>query len=318
MLAKLKIFWELLSETMDEYVEDHVAKFSASLAYYTIFSVGPLLMVLVYLLGLVYHKNASDELFAQIGQYAGADNARQLQSILNNLNVSNSSRLFNIIGIVVFVYSSTSIFTEIQSSINYMWDIKAKPKRGWVKILANRLLSFLLILGSGLLLLVSLVLNVVVDFVTGQLNRFHFLQQHFKNIDVGFLSAMNTLILFAIVTFLFFVFFMVLPDGKIHWKDGLVGASFTGVLFLIGKFLITWYLTSSKLISAYGAAASLIILLSWVYYSAMILYFGAEFTDVYARKCGRGVSVKKTAVFIIKREAKELPTMKTHHEEPLH
>ena len=112
MLAKLKIFWELLSETMDEYVEDHVAKFSASLAYYTIFSVGPLLMVLVYLLGLVYHKNASDELFAQIGQYAGADNARQLQSILNNLNVSNSSRLFNIIGIVVFVYSSTSIFTD--------------------------------------------------------------------------------------------------------------------------------------------------------------------------------------------------------------
>lgn len=315
--AKLKVFWELLVETADEYVEDHVAKFSASLAYYTIFSIGPLLLVIIHLLGLFYKQNASHEVFMQLSQFIGPSSAEQLESLLNNMNTSNSSRLFNIIGIAVFVYSATSIFTEIQSSINYMWSIKSKPNRGWLKMLTNRALSFVLIISAGLLLIASLVLNVIVDMITGQLNQFQYLQQHLQQIDVGFIALLNTAVLYVIVTFLFFIIFMVLPDGKIHWKDNLVGASFTGVLFLIGKFLITWYLTSSKLITAYGAAASVIILLSWIYYSAMILYFGAEFTDVYARKCGRGVSVKKTAVFVIKRESKELPAMKTHHEEHL-
>ena len=143
------------------------------------------------------------------------------------------------------------------------------------------------------------------------------LQQYLGKDNIALFSTINTGVLFIIVTFLFVVIFKVLPDAIIHWKDAVVGASFTGVLFLIGKFLITWYLTSSKLITAYGAAASLIILLSWIYYSALILYFGAEFTDVYARKCGRGVVVKKSAVFIIKREAKELPTLKTHVDEDL-
>ncbi len=318
MLKKLRTFWDLLIEASDEFTEDHVTKLSASLAYYTIFSIGPLLLVIIHVLGIFYKKDASKYVFEQASQFIGPSGAEQMESILNNMDTSNNSLVFGVIGVLVLIFSATSIFTEIQSSINYMWSVKAKPKRGWLKYISDRLLSFVLIIGAGVLLVASVLLNVILDMVAGQLERFTFLQHHLGNTDIGLLTAVNTGILFVIVTFVYAIIFKVLPDARIHWKDAFIGASFTGVLFLIGKFLITWYLSNSKLITAYGAAASLIILLSWIYYSALILYFGAEFTDVYARKCGRGVTVKKTAVFVLKREAKELPTLKTHVDEELH
>ncbi len=319
MLSRLRTFWELLVEAGDEFTEDHVTKLSASLAYYTIFSIGPLLLVIIHVLGLFYQKKeAAGHVIEQASQFIGPSGAEQLKSMLDNMDTSNNSLVFGIIGVLVLIFSATSIFTEIQSSINYMWSVKAKPKRGWLKYMRDRLLSFVLIIGGGMLLIASLLVNVILDMVTGQLQRFTFLQHHLGNTDIGLLTAVNTGILFVIVTFVYAIIFKVLPDARIHWKDAFIGASFTGVLFLIGKFLITWYLSNSKLITAYGAAASLIILLSWIYYSALILYFGAEFTDVYARKCGNGVKVKRTAVFILKRESKELPTLKTHVDQDLH
>jgi len=317
--SALHTFWELLKETGDEFVEDHVTKFSASLAYYTIFSIGPLLLVIIHIIGLIYKKkDASSAIFNHIAQFVGASGAEQLKAILDKMNTNNNSTLFGVIGILVFVYSATSIFTEIQSSINYMWSVKARPKRGWLKIITDRLISLVLIVGLGLLLIASLLLTVIGDMINGQLQRFPKLEQILGHDNIIVLTSLNTGILFVIVTFLFWVIFKVLPDAKIHWRDALVGASFTGVLFLIGKFLISLYLTSSKLVTVYGAAASLIILLSWIYYSALILYFGAEFTEVYARKVGNGVLVKRTAVFVIKREAKELPKLKKHTVEDLH
>ncbi len=313
------MFWELLKETYTEFEEDHVTKFSASLAYYTIFSIGPLLLVMIHVIGLIYKRGeASSAVFAQVSQFIGPSGAEQLQGMFDKMNTKNNSTLFGIIGILVFVYSATSIFTEIQSSINYMWSVKARPKRGWVKIIADRLVSLVLIVGLGLLLIASLLLNVIGDMINGQLHRFPKLEQFLGHDNIILLTSLNTGVLFVVVTILFAIIFKVLPDAKIHWRDVLVGAAFTGVLFLIGKFLISIYLTSSKLVTVYGAAASLIILLSWIYYSALILYFGAEFTDVYARKCGSGVQVKRTAVFVIKREAKELPKLKTHIDEDLH
>jgi membrane protein len=318
MLARLRTFWELLKETGDEFVDDHVTKLSASLAYYTIFSIGPLLLVIINLIGFIsQQKDTSSRVFAEIAKFIGPDSAHQLEALIGKMNTTNSSKLFNIIGILVFVFSATSIFTEMQSSINYIWSIKAKPKRGWLKLLTDRLLSFVIIVSSGLIMIASLIINVILDTIAGQLERFELLQKYLGGANIVLFTVVSTAVLFVIVTALFAMIFAVLPDARMHWKDILAGASFTGVLFLIGKFLITWYLGSSKLISAYGAAASLIILLSWIYYSALILYFGAEFTDVYARKCGRGVRVKKTAVFIIKREAKELPSLKTHVDENL-
>jgi membrane protein len=319
MLKPLKTFWELLKETSNEFGDDHASKLSASLAYYTIFSIGPLLLVIIHVIGIFYKKKeaANELVFDRIAQIIGPTSTDQLKSILDNIDNTNNSTLFGIIGILVFIYSSTSIFTEMQSSINYLWSVKAMPKRGWLKHITDRLLSFLLIIGAGILLIASLVLNVIVDTITGQIERFHYLEQYLGGLNFVLIAAINTGVLFVIVTFLFGVIFKVLPDASIHWKDVTIGAAFTGVLFIIGKFLITWYLTSSKLITAYGAAASLIILLSWIYYSALIVYFGAEFTDVYARKCGRGVKVKKNAVFVLKRDAKELPSLKTHVTEDL-
>lgn len=324
MLRRKKIkhgfatFWDLLKATADEYLEDHVSKFSASLAYYTIFSIGPLLLVIIHVIGIIYARgDARAAVFDKVTQFVGPGAAEQLEGLFDKMNTANNSTLFGVIGILVFVYSATSIFTEMKSSINYMWSVKARPKREWLKIITDRLLSLLFIVGIGVFLVGVLLLSVIGDAVSGQLHRFPVIANLLGEKNIWLLSGVNTGTLFVVMTLVFFVIFKVLPDAKIHWKDVLVGASFTSLLFLIGKFLISLYLTNSKLITAYGAAASLIILLSWIYYSALILYFGAEFTDVYARKVGRGVLVKKTAVFVIKREAKELPTLKTHIDEDL-
>lgn len=302
--SRLRNIFDLLKETGNEFSDDHATKLSASLAYYTIFSIGPLLLVVISILGRVYKREyVTEQLFAQVSNYIGKPGAAQLQSMLENMSGQQSSVLFSIIGAVVLFFGATGIFTEMQSSINYIWSIKSKPKRGWLKYIIDRLLSFLLILCMGTLFLATLLLNVVIDLISGKLHHF------VGSANVIFVKGGNIALLLLMVTFFFAVIYKVLPDARMAWKDVLVGASFTGVLFLIGKFLITWYLTTSTTVSAYGAAASLIILLSWIYYSALILYFGAEFTDVYARKFGSGITVKSTAVFIIKREAKELPAL---------
>jgi membrane protein len=318
MKARLRLIRELLEETITEFTEDHASKLSASLAYFTIFSIAPLLLVVIHMLDFFFHSGKAEaQVLDMVGQFVGESSAAELQGILKNMSLGGSNTLFGVIGIVVFVYSATSIFTEIKSSINYMWSVKAKPRRGWLKMITDRLVALLFIVGMGVLMIATLILNVVVDTIIAQIHRFTILQKLLGGADVAVVWGINTGALFLIVTIVFAIVFKALPDANIHWKDILVGASFTGALFIIGKILISWYLTSSKLISAYGAAASLIILLSWIYYSALIVYFGAEFTDVYARKCGRGVTVRKTAVFIYKREARELPRMATHTTEDL-
>jgi membrane protein len=309
MALKLKTFfrnfYDLLKEAGNDFLDDHGTKFSASLAYYTILSIGPILLVIITLMGFFYKKAyATSQLFEQIGQLLGDSESAQLKSILDSISKQNIGTLFGTIGILILLFSSTSIFTEIQSSINYIWSIRAKPKRSWLKYITDRLLSFVLIIGMGFLMLVTLFVNILIDLLSERLQRF------LGHSDILLLNTANIALLFVVVTFLFAVIYKVLPDAKIHWKDALLGASFTGVLFLIGKFSIGYYLGNSKVISAYGAAASIILLLSWVYYSAIILYFGAECTKVYAMKWGKGITVNESAVYIIKREAKDLPKLK--------
>jgi membrane protein len=311
MILRGRNIWAILKEAGRDFVDDHCTKLSASLAYYTLFSIGPLLLVVITLLGLFYKRTAATaEVFDQVGDAVGASTAQALENLLNNMHHQHNSTIFGIVGGVVFVFGATSVFTEIQSSINYVWSIKAKPKRSWVKYLTDRLMSFIFVLGLGLLLIVSLLLNVAVDIVAARLEHFVKLQHLVGNSDVLLIKGANLAILYVLVTLLFSIIYKVLPDAKIFWKDALVGALFASLLFLIGKFLITYYVSKSSLINSFGAAASFIILLSWVYYSAMILYFGAEFTKVYAMKWGKGITVLDTAVYIIKREAKELPNLK--------
>jgi membrane protein len=305
MFSVIRKFSNLLFEAGNEFIDDHATKLSASLAYYTIFAIGPLLLVIITLLGFFYKKPyVTTSLFDKLAGIIGKQGATQLHGVLDNISRQNNTTLFGIIGGIVLVFSATSIFTEIQSSINYIWSIRAKPKRSWLKYITDRLLSFVLVLGLGLLMIISLLLNLLTDLLNSRLTNF------LGDADYFLLKGTNIGLMFLIVTLLFTIIYKVLPDAGIAWIDALIGASFTGVLFLIGKFLITYYLGISKSINAYGAAASIILLLTWVYYSSMILYYGAEFTKVYAMKWGHGITVSENAVYIIKREAKELPLLK--------
>ncbi len=307
MFSRLRSFYMLLKAAGIEFVEDHATKLSASLAYYTIFSIGPLLLVVVTFLGFIYKKaTVTTEVFAQVSGIIGATATNELQGILANMSKQTNTTLFGVIGVLVFVFGATGIFSEIQSSINYIWSVKAKPKRSWLKYIQDRLLSLVLVIGLGFVMLVTIVANLLIDLLSGRLK--HLL----GDADIVLLKGANFTLLFIVVTFVFFIIFKVLPDAKINWRDALVGAVFTGVLFIIGKYLISYYLGLSRSINAYGAATSIILVLTWVYYSSMILYFGAEFTEMYAKNHGKDIRADKNAVHIIKHET----AMLEHHKHP--
>lgn len=302
MRAKVKNGFNLLKSTFTEFSEDNVMKLSASLAYYTVFSIGPLLLVIISLTGLFFEREAvTGKLYGQISGLIGVSGAEQVLKIIQSMREQQSAAKFGIIGAAILVFGATTVFTDIQDSINYIWSIRAKPKKGWLKYITNRLLSFSIIVGMGFLLIVSLFVNTLADLLTARLEELFVMEA------VLLFKGVNLLILFLIISFLFAVIYKVLPDARIRWKDAFVGAWFTGLLFLIGKFAIGYYLGNSDMGVTYGAAASVVVILSWVYYTATILYFGAEFTKVYALTKGGGIVPYDNAVFIIKREAKELP-----------
>lgn len=276
-------------------------KLSASLSYYTLFSLGPMLVVIISFAGIFYGREAaSGEIYDQVKGLIGPDAAVQVQNIIANIQHTDGGVTGAIIGITLLIIGATSVFNEIQSSINYIWSIRAKPEKGWVKILMNRLISFSLVISCGFILLVSLIINAVLDVLNERL------QAYFHNATYTLIYIVNNLIIFGVIGSLFAIIFKVLPDANIRWKDSFIGAGFTAVLFMIGKFLIGVYLGNSKIGITYGAAASIIIILLWVYYSSIILYFGAEFTKVYAIHNGAGIKPRKTAVFIVKQEVKEI------------
>jgi membrane protein len=241
------------------------------------------------------------KLYLQLSSLIGSEAALQTQNILSNAQQTHASTLGAIIGFTILFIGATGVFTEIQGSINFIWSVKAKPKKSWLKYLLNRLLSFSLVVGLGFVLLVSLILNALLTLLSETLTR------RFPEFPVSLFNLANSLFILVIITCLFAVIYKVLPDATIAWKDAWIGSIFTAALFLLGKFLIGYYLGRANLGVTYGTAASIIILLAWVYYSSVILYYGAEFTKVYALYSGEGIRPKQTAVFIIKSETKEIP-----------
>jgi len=294
-------FWRILKRAALDFIGDNGMKLSASLSYYTIFSIGPLLIIIISLAGIFYGKEAvQGKLYQQINGLVGDSAATQIQDIIQNIEKSHLSASGAIIGIGILLIGATGVFTEIQDSINYIWSVKAKPKKGWLHLLMNRLISFSLIISFGFILLVSLIVHAVVDLLHDTLLNY------FDVVTVYVFQGVNYALLMVIVTSLFAIIFKILPDASIRWKDSFVGASFTAVLFLIGKFLISFYLSKSNIGVTFGAAASIVLILLWVYYTSIILYFGAEFTKVFALSYGSGIQPDKSAVFIIKQESKEM------------
>ena len=254
------------------------------MSYYTIFSLPPLLIIIISLSGIFFGADAvRGEIFGQINGLVGNDAALQIQETLKNVKLSNSTTFATIVGIIILLIGASGVFTEIQDSINFIWGIKAKPKRGLIKFIYNRLMSFSMIGSVGFLLLVSLIINSLIEILNKRLAI------HFPQDAILMVYIINMLIVFIIITLLFTIIFKTLPDGKIAIRDCIIGASFTSFLFMIGKFAIGFYLGSYNIASIYGAAGSIILILAWVYYSAIILYFGAEFTKVYAHTHGQKI-----------------------------
>jgi membrane protein len=299
-MQKVKLFFSLLKDSFSAFMDDNGLKLSAALSYYTIFSLAPMLLVIISVLNFFYSNgNIQTELFDQITTLVGANAAQQLQEILKNAEMSNKSGVAAAIGVGTLLIGATGVFAEIQDSINFIWSIKSKPKKGWLQYLKNRLLSFSIILTLGFLLMVSLGINALVELLSSRL------EQLFSEASVVIFYILNMALLLGIITALFTVIFKVLPDGYLRWKECIVGATFTAILFLIGKFVISFYIGQADLGATYGASASIVILLTWVYYSSIILYFGAEFTKVYASLDGVAIAPNKHAVLIVRREIDE-------------
>src|SRR5215203_1682843 len=302
-MQKIKGLGKALKNAAIGFVDDNAFKLSAALSYYTVFALGPLLIIIISLTGIFFGKEAvQGRVYGQLTELVGSESALQIQNIIINIQNSQSTTNGAIVGIVILFIGATGVFTEMQDSINYIWSVKAKPKKSWLKFIINRLLSFSLIVGMGFILLVSLIMSALLTLLSDQLMRL--LPQY----TVALFEVVNTAIILIVISALFTVIFKLLPDAIIAWKDALMGAMLTAVLFLTGKFLIGYYIGRSNLGITYGTAASIIILLTWVYYSAMILYYGAEFTKMYALQTGSGIKPKQTAVFIIKKESREVPS----------
>ncbi|MEJ7627903.1 MAG: YihY/virulence factor BrkB family protein [Ferruginibacter sp.] len=283
--------WEVLKNSFKGFIDDKVLKLSASLAYYTVFSLAPLLIVLLFICGKIFGTEAIEgSVYGQIEGFVGSESALQLQEIVKNASISDKSNVAAVIGIITLLIGATSVFAEIQDSINSIWGLKPKPGKGIKLFLKTRLASFGVIGSLGFLLLVSLGVTAIVEALSNRL------KDNFPDVTVVVFYILNILITFIITSSLFAVIFKVLPDAKIKYKDVIAGAIATTLLFMLGKFGISFYISKSEVGSTYGAAGSLVVLLVWIYYSSVILYFGAEFTKAYAMKYGSPIHPNHYAV----------------------
>jgi membrane protein len=300
-MKKLSVYWKVFKKAAIDFNNDNAFKLSASLSYSTIFAIGPLLIVVISLAGIFWGREAVEgQIYYQIKDLVGSNAAIQIQDIIKNIQKSQHTIAGAIIGGVILLLGATGVFTEIQGSINYMWSIQAKPKKGWLKLIMNRLLSFSLIVAFGFISMVALVVNSLMDLLSNYLKRY------FSHLTIYFFYTLNIVLTLAAIILLFTIIFKILPDALIAWKDAFIGALFTSLLFMLGKLLIGIYLGNSNIGMMYGAAASMVVILTWVYYSSIILYFGAEFTKIYAIDYGGSIRPSDTAVFILKRESREL------------
>jgi len=286
-----KGLFEVFKNSFTGFSNDKVTKLSASLAYYTVFSMAPLLIVIISLCGLLLGKDAVEgKIYEQLSSFVGSDTASTLQEMIKNASLAGKSKLAVIIGSITLLVGATTVFAEIQDSINSIWGLKPKPKRGWLKLIQNRFLSFSVIASLGFLLLVSLGVTAIIDGFGERLKAY------FPDVTVVIFYIINVVVSLAVITAIFGVIFKVLPDAEIKWKDILSGAIATALLFMLGKFGISFYISKSNVGSTYGTAGSLVVLLLWIYYSSIILYFGAEFTKAYAVKYGSEIHPNHYAV----------------------
>lgn len=280
--------WNLLKTTWQEWNEDEASLLAAALSYYTAVSVAPLLVLIVVIAGFFLGQEAAQsQLVEQLRTVMGPEGSQFLETVLQNADQPTLASAAGILSFLTLLWGSTNVFAQLQNSLNKIWNVERKPGGGVWATLRSRLLSFSMVLGVAFMLLVSLVLStlltIFVDWGHGLLPGSDWVWE-----------AVNFLVSFGVITFLFAAIFKVLPDVYIAWRDVWLGAAVTALLFTIGKYLLGLYLANAG--SAYGAVGSLVVFLLWVFYSAQILFMGAEFTQVYARRFGSDIRPDKGAI----------------------
>lgn len=278
--------------TVQAWYRHNVQRLGAALSFYTVLALPPLFVILFFMAGLLFDATATrSQIFDQINQLIGEPGGKALQTVLASPQHQPNGITASIIAIVTLLLTTTGLFLELQSDLNTIWGVEPVPGHALRGFIRDRLLSFAVVVGTGFLLLVSLVVSAALAA----------LNKYFSGMVPGgstFWSVVNALVSLGVIALLFAMIFKVLPDVKIAWSDVWVGAVITAVLFTAGKFLLGLYLGRSTIASAYGAAGSVIIILVWVYYSAQILFFGAEFTQVYACRVGKRVEPAKHARWV--------------------
>lgn len=279
---KVKAFLSLLKAAFDDFNEDKAPRLAAALSYYTIFSLAPLLIVVIAVAGLAFGQEAvQGRLDEQIQGLVGEQGGDMIQEMVQNARRPNESLIATIVGVVTLLLGAGGVFGQLKDALNTVWEVEPK-KQGILATIRSQFISFTMVLGVGFLLLVSLVVSAVISAISTLINGM------FGNTEF-LLQLLNFVISFGFITLLFALIYKILPDTDIKWQDVWVGAAFTSLLFTIGKTLIGLYLGNSGISSTYGAAGSLVVVLLWIYYSAQILLFGAEFTQVYAKRYGSWV-----------------------------
>ncbi len=283
-------YWKILKETFGEFIEDKVMKESAALAYYSIFSLAPLLLVAVAIAGAVYgEKAASGVLEDQLRSAMGENAAAAIQDMVLHTRKPADNIMASTMGIVLLILGAGGVFGQLQEALNTVWGIAPKPDRGLKGMIRDRFMSFSMVLGTGFLLLISLILTTVLQAANDTISIV-------LPLHPWVWSTLGSVLSFLIISALFAAIFKVLPDAEIRWRDVTFGAITTAALFVAGKYALGWYLGREATSSSYGSAASLIVILLWIYYSSTILLFGAEFTQVHARMRGRDIKPSPGAI----------------------
>lgn len=279
-----KLYWDVIKQIVDEFSDNKVPKLGAALAYYTVFSLAPLLLIAIAVAGLIFGPDAaSGRIYDEVKGLIGGQGAELLQTAIKNSSNKSSGILAAILSLITLGIGATAVFIELQDSLDMIWKVKPKSNKPIMSFVRTRLISFALVVGMGFLLLVSLVISAALTALNQFLTDLAF-------IPLWVLQIFNIVFSLFVIFILFSMIYKILPDVKLSWKDVRIGAIVTTLLFVAGKYLIGLYLGKSTISSTYGAAGSFAVLLVWVYYSSQILFIGAVFTYVYATRFGSGVN----------------------------
>ena len=293
MLQYLKLLFKVIKETFKGFSEFKILKMSASLSYITVFSLAPLLLVILYLFDIFLDRSTTETIiYDQLNTFIGNSSLTQLKEMISNSNVKSTSTISATVSIITLFIGATSVFAEIQDSINTIWGLRPKKQSGFWLYLKSRLMSFGVIGSLGFILLVAMGFSTLMDTLSTSFFNYYNFNKSYAIYLINFIvTAITTVLLFGSI-------FTILPDADIKWRQVKLASIVSTILFLLGKFLISFYISKSNISSVYGAAGSIIILMLWVYYSSAILYLGATFAKYYAIQFSKEIKPSEFAEIV--------------------